>query len=151
MPRPRWAKPALHLHIDFAKERSLGPISVRLLELIEETGSISAAGRALGIAYHPAWDLIDELNRPFDKPLVTTQTGGTNGGGAKLTKVGFTVIRVYREMEKNAGNVTSKGLGNLTRLLGVTTAEGQQPPRVKRGDDLTKIRSRTTVASITRK
>ena len=64
-----------------------------------------------------AWDRIDDLNRMFRKPVVTTQTGGASGGGTKLTKIGATVIRVYREMEKKASNVTSKGLGNLTQLL----------------------------------
>jgi len=116
MPRSS-KKPRLNLHIGFANDRSLGPDKVRLLELIEKTGSISAAGRALGIAYHPAWDLIYELNRIFGEPVIATQCGGPNGGGAKLTKLGTTVIRVYREMEKNASNITSKGLGNLAQLL----------------------------------
>ena len=44
MSRPR-AKPSLHLRLDFGDERSLGPGKVRLLELIDETGSISAAAR----------------------------------------------------------------------------------------------------------
>jgi len=89
MPRSS-KKPRLNLHIGFANDRSLGPDKVRLLELIEKTGSISAAGRALGIAYHPAWDLIDELNRIFGEPVIATQCGGPNGGGAKLTKLGTT-------------------------------------------------------------
>ena len=114
----RDVKPALYLRINFDNECSLGPDKVRLLELIEKTGSISAAGRALGISYRPAWNVIDELNRIYDAPLVATQTGGPNGGGAQLTKIGTAIIRIYREMEKNASNVTSKGLRNLTQLLG---------------------------------
>ena len=38
----------LMLRIDFDEDRALGPGKVRLLELIGETGSISAAGRAHG-------------------------------------------------------------------------------------------------------
>ena len=114
----RDVKPALYLRIDFDNECSLGPDKVRLLELIEETGSISAAGRALGISYRPAWNVIDELNRIYDAPMVATQTGGINGGGAQLTEIGTAIIRIYREMEKNASNVTSKGLRNLTQLPG---------------------------------
>ena len=49
MSRPR-TKPSLHLRLDFGDERSLGPGKVRLLELIDETGSISAAGRAAVVA-----------------------------------------------------------------------------------------------------
>jgi molybdate transport system regulatory protein len=50
------------LRLDFDGERSLGPGKVQLLELVEATGSISAAGRALKMSYGQAWMLIDELN-----------------------------------------------------------------------------------------
>ena len=56
-------KTSLHLRLDFGDERSIGPGKIRLLELINETGSISAAGRALAMSYRQAWLLIDELNR----------------------------------------------------------------------------------------
>ena len=70
---------SIHLRLDFGGERSLGPGKVRLLELIDETGSISAAGRALEMSYRQAWLLVDELNRMFRDPVVSAQTGG--GGG----------------------------------------------------------------------
>jgi len=74
------AKPAektsLHLRIDFGGERSIGPGKVRLLELINETGSISAAGRALAMSYRQAWLLVDEMNQMFREPVVIAQTGG---------------------------------------------------------------------------
>ena len=53
-------KASLHLRLDFGGERSLGPGKIRLLELINETGSISAAGRALEMSYRQAWLLVDE-------------------------------------------------------------------------------------------
>ena len=40
----------LVLRIDFNEGRALGPGKVRLLELVGETGSISAAGRAMGMS-----------------------------------------------------------------------------------------------------
>ena len=63
-------KTSLHLRLDFGAERSIGPGKVRLLELINETGSISAAGRALAMSYRQAWLLVDELNRMFREPVV---------------------------------------------------------------------------------
>jgi molybdate transport system regulatory protein len=116
MPRPR-AKPSLHLRLDFGGERSLGPGKVRLLELIEETGSISAAGRALKMSYRQAWLLIDELNRMFRAPLVTSQIGGGGGGGAALTKAGACVVRAYRDMERRAMGASSADIRALKRLL----------------------------------
>jgi len=115
MPRPR-AKTSLHLRLDFGGERSLGPGKVRLLELIDETGSISAAGRALKMSYRQAWLLIDELNRMFREPLVTSQIGG-GGGGAALTKAGASVIRHYRDMERRATGASSTDIRTLKRLL----------------------------------
>ena len=117
MSRPR-TKPSLHLRLDFGDERSLGPGKVRLLELIDETGSISAAGRALKMSYRQAWLLIDELNRMFREPLVTSQIGGGGGGGAALTKAGASVIRLYRDMEQRANGASSTDVRALIKLLG---------------------------------
>jgi molybdate transport system regulatory protein len=35
-----------------------------------------------------AWELVTDINRSFDQPLVTAQTGGPKGGGATLTERG---------------------------------------------------------------
>jgi molybdate transport system regulatory protein len=87
------------LRLTFTDEKALGPGKVRLLELIAETGSISAAGRAMEMSYHRAWNLIDDLNSTFKKPLVAKQPGGVGGGGATLTPAGAEVIRHYRSIE----------------------------------------------------
>ena len=46
-------------------EMVLGPGKVDLLEAIGRTGSISAAGRELGMSYRRAWLLVDALNHMF--------------------------------------------------------------------------------------
>ena len=77
--------PHLSIRIDFDDEGRLGPGKVALLEQIEREGSISAAGRAMNMSYKRAWELVSEINRTFEEPLVTAQTGGRAGGGAALT------------------------------------------------------------------
>jgi molybdate transport system regulatory protein len=77
----------------------LGPGKVDLLEAIGRTGSISAAGRALGMSYRRAWLLVDALNHMFPDPLVTAAPGGSRGGGAKLTDYGRGVAAAYRRVE----------------------------------------------------
>jgi len=52
----------LTLRVDFGPGRSIGPGKIRLLEAVERTGSISQAGRALGMSYRRAWLLIDDMN-----------------------------------------------------------------------------------------
>lgn len=92
----------LTLRIDLDQTHAVGPGKVKLLELIEKTGSISAAGRAMEMSYRRAWLLIDELNRLFREPVVTTKLGGKAGGGAALTIFGRGLVQSYREMEREA-------------------------------------------------
>lgn len=60
------------LRLDLAPTCAVGPGNVRLLELIAQHGSISAAGRAMDMSYRRAWLLVAELNRGFQTPLVFT-------------------------------------------------------------------------------
>ncbi|HVM85955.1 MAG TPA: LysR family transcriptional regulator [Candidatus Binatia bacterium] len=90
------------LRIDLGEERRFGPGKARLLELIRDTGSISAAGRALGMSYRRAWLLTDELNQLLGQRLVEPQHGGAKGGGARITQAGTAVLEAYRRIEAAA-------------------------------------------------
>jgi molybdate transport system regulatory protein len=116
---------SLHLRIDFGGERSIGPGKIRLLELINETGSISAAGRALAMSYRQAWLLVDELNHMFREPVIVAQTGGGGGGGTIVTETGNDIVRLYREMERRAYGASTAEIRSLSRLL--TPPGGHKP------------------------
>ena len=92
----------LTLRIDFDTDRAVGPGKIRLLELVDQTGSISAAGRAMGMSYRKAWLLLDALNGTFREPVVATRGGGAGGGGASLTPFGTALVTRYRAMEHAA-------------------------------------------------
>ena len=109
--------PDLRIRVDFAPGYALGPGKVRLLEMIDDTGSISAAGRSLKMSYRRAWLLVEALNQTFDIPLVVAQKGGGGGGGAHLTDAGKLVVRSYRAIEERASNAASADLLALSRLL----------------------------------
>lgn len=94
--------PRLTLRIDFDENRAIGPGKIKLLELIDALGSISAAGRRMGMSYRRAWLLVDSLNRCFREPLVASHAGGAHGGGAALTAEGAAVVRHYRAVEAAA-------------------------------------------------
>src|SRR5690349_24388937 len=96
---------------------AFGPGKVAVLEAVAETGSISAAGRQLGMSYRRAWMLIDEMNRALSSPAVTTATGGTHGGGSVLTPVGEQLVRHYRAVESTARVAAAADITALTRLL----------------------------------
>ena len=107
----------LTLRLDFEDIGRLGPGKVRLLELVEEHGSISAAGRAMDMSYRRAWRLIDELNRTFADELVKTQKGGAQGGGAVLTETGRTILNAYRTIEKKAQKAAAAEIAFIARAL----------------------------------
>lgn len=88
------------LRIDFPPGERLVHGKIELMELIVETGSISAAGRAMDMSYRRAWLLVDALNHMFRQPVIESQRGGKQGGGAALTAFGAELLDRYRGMEK---------------------------------------------------
>jgi molybdate transport system regulatory protein len=119
---------SLTIRVDLSHARALGPGKIRLLETIEETGSISAAGRAMKMSYRRAWLLLDELNHMFRKPVATTAHGGRSGGGARLTPFGKQVIAGYRKMETDAEKAASAYLS----VVGAATAPLRRTSLTKR-------------------
>lgn len=77
----------------------LGPGKTDLLDAIDRTGSISAAARAMKMSYKRAWQLVDEMNRHLDQPVVEAAFGGSHGGGARLTPFGRDLLIRYRHMQ----------------------------------------------------
>ncbi len=92
----------LRLRILFGAGAMFGPGTADLLAEIGETGSISAAGRKLGMSYKRAWSLVEEMNRAFREPLVDSSRGGAKGGGAHLTEAGQAVLAHFRAIEAAA-------------------------------------------------
>ncbi len=107
----------LRLRIDFDQGRALGPGKIRLLELIGETGSISAAGRAMEMSYRRAWMLVDAINQTFRTPVVATRGGGAGGGGASLTPFGRNLVERYRIMEQQARQALAEHILELDHEL----------------------------------
>lgn len=100
----------LKIKIQFlcGSEIAMGPGKADLLDAIVEHGSISAAGRALGMSYRRAWLLVDTMNRCWSERLVETVAGGGRDRGARVTAKGLEVLAAYREMQVSAANSIEK-------------------------------------------
>ncbi|HWE16226.1 MAG TPA: LysR family transcriptional regulator [Hyphomicrobiaceae bacterium] len=107
----------LTIRVDFGAYGYIGPGKVTLMELISKHGSISAAGKEMGMSYRRAWLLVDEINHIFREPLVETQMGGSGGGGARLTHLGRDVVGRYRAIEGAAATATAADLRALRASL----------------------------------
>lgn len=113
----------VRLFLKLDAETRIGHGKVALLEAIDRTGSISAAGRALGMTYRRAWELVDHLNKVFGRPLVTGQSGGAGGGGARLTELGREVASRYRALLAATEAAAVPHVTALSELM--ATAEAQ--------------------------
>jgi molybdate transport system regulatory protein len=107
----------LTIRLDFESGRRLGAGKIALLESIEKTGSISAAGRAHAMSYRRAWLLVDELNQLFAAPLVAAHHGGPKGGGASLTDEGRRIVALYREAEAKMRSAAGPEIESIEREL----------------------------------
>jgi molybdate transport system regulatory protein len=100
---------------DFGNGLRLGAGKIRVLELVGETGSISAAARAMDMSYRKAWLLIHEMNLMFDAPVIATAAGGPGGGGAKLTDHGRKLIDAFQSLQREADVLVQTKLATFTR------------------------------------
>jgi molybdate transport system regulatory protein len=105
------------LRILLGPDIALGPGKADLLDAVIQTGSISAAARAMGMSYRRAWQLVDTMNSCFRQPLVETATGGQGGGGARVTDFGLGVLGRYRAMERKAAAAVAAEMRQLSLLL----------------------------------
>ena len=108
--------PRVTLRIELGSGKRLGPGKARLLELVKETGSISAAARGMKMSYRRAWLLIEEANGLFGLPMVETSAGGAGGGGATLTSFGEEVVTAYRAIEEEAAGAVTRRLDKFPGL-----------------------------------
>ena len=99
------------------EEIAFGPGKADLLDAIAATGSISSAGKQLGMSYRRTWLLVDSMNRCFQKPLVETTTGGAQGGGTRLTDEGIDVLKRYRQLQTDIQILSAQHFPEFKPLL----------------------------------
>jgi molybdate transport system regulatory protein len=114
---PHKERPFPRLRIMVRPGLVLGPGKVELLEAIERTGSISAAGREMGMSYRRAWLLVSALNEMFDRPLVTTSPGGAGGGGAQVTAFGRAVADAYRRADERSNAAIHEEFARIGHIM----------------------------------
>ncbi|KEZ79075.1 TOBE domain-containing protein [Salinisphaera hydrothermalis] len=129
------------------RQGGIGARRIALLEAIGQTGSITAAAKAVGLSYKGAWDAVNAANNLADTPLVERTTGGAGGGGTRLTERGQRLVATYRaaeaeqqrflaQLNRRLAHLAGDDLNLMERLAMQTSARNQLLGRVtavKRG------------------
>lgn len=87
----------------------------RLLELVEETGSIARAAAGMGLAYREAWGRLRQAEQALGGPILSRHAGGPGGGGAELTPQGRRLRDGFRQAKAELGNEAVR----LERLISI--------------------------------
>ena len=111
MPRARFSISSA-IRIETASGALANPRWMALLASLRSSRSITAAARSAGLSYKAAWDAIDAMNNLAGRPVVETSVGGKDGGGAKLSAHGRSLLETYQavaaENERFLADLNSK-------------------------------------------
>lgn len=84
----------------------LGDQESRLLEAIDQAGSIKEAAKTAGVSYRTAWARLQEMERALGHPVVRSRAGGPGGGATALTDETRRLLRFYRAvLERSVADV----------------------------------------------
>ncbi len=98
-------KPAFKLWFEIGDDYVFGEGTYGLLDEIRKNKSISAAAKATNMSYRHAWDLIKEVEKHLEEPVIKTQKGGKYGGKSEVTSAGLSLLTSYQKLKKRMINV----------------------------------------------
>jgi molybdate transport system regulatory protein len=75
-----------------------GEGQMRILETIQEQGSINAAAKALKMGYRSMWGRLRKMEKRLGKPLLERHKGGPEGGHSYLTPEALEMIEKFRRL-----------------------------------------------------
>lgn len=114
---PKSPVAGIQIRLKLSSAAGIGPGKVELLKAVEETGSIAKAAKSMAMSYRRAWLLIDEMNRVFVEPVLDAATGGTRGGGSRLSATGRRIVSLYEDLERKAAQAVRLELDGFAELV----------------------------------
>ena len=77
-----------------------GPGKARLMEYIEETGSMQEACTKMELSYSKASKMMKKAEKQLGFKLLERRIGGSGGRGSRLTEEGRDLLKKYRELTR---------------------------------------------------
>ena len=141
-----------------AELRLAGRLDARffaLLEALEATGSINKAARTTGLSYRGAWLMLETACNLANVPLLETATGGSGGGGTRLTGAARDLLAAWRTLQheqreflraQEARLAELPALAGLLRRMSMKTTARNQFAGVVQALDLGPASATVTIA-----
>ena len=99
-------KPTAKVWLKYKGQPLVGKGGALILEAIKSEQSISKAAKKVGMSYRYVWNYLADLRKALGEPVVETFKGGKRGGGgARLTRLGETLLKEYKRVEDYVGEV----------------------------------------------
>jgi molybdate transport system regulatory protein len=92
-------EPRVKLWLEQDGKLALSGYRVRMLRLIDETGSLSDAAARMGLSYRRAWGKLREIEANLGVKLVDSEAGGAGGGGSRLTDDGRRLVEIFERFQ----------------------------------------------------
>jgi 8-oxo-dGTP diphosphatase len=114
----------------------LGEGRAELLELIDETGSLSEAAKGMGMSYRYAWGVVRKVSEAAGGPVVESARGGSRGGRTALTALGRELVDIFRRVEDALQEEARRGAFPHPRLtVDAVAVRGDRVLLVRRGKE----------------
>lgn len=119
-------KPRVKVWVVFGDRLKLGDGRARLLELIDDLGSLRQAVAAFDMSYRNAWGYLRELEKAAGFKFVERVPGRGPRAGTRLTAKGRAFLRRYREFSKGLDALARR---RFARSFGGPAAGTRRPVR----------------------
>jgi molybdate transport system regulatory protein len=135
-------KPVPHISLQSEKRTILDEKDGFLLQRIYETSSLALAARQSRISYRNAWDRIKRIEDRCGKSIVSTRSGGTAGGGSRLTPAGKALLKEFRMMTRYLNNALEdrEASASVRYRLSARNLIGAKIDEIERGDITSLVR-----------
>lgn len=101
-------KPKLRVWVVFGNQLKFGDGRARLLELIDERGSLRQAAAELDMSYRNAWGYLQQLEKAARFKVVARAPDGTLRSGMRLTAAGRAFLTRYRTFQRTLERVAAR-------------------------------------------
>jgi molybdate transport system regulatory protein len=86
---------------------------LRMLELVEELGSMNKAAAEMGMSFRTMWGKIHATEREMGITLIDTAIGGGRKGGSKLTAEARSLMKKFKALNAQVMKEADSAFGRI--------------------------------------